>query len=80
MGIGMVVVGVALLGVIATVVGLLQREERIFRDGTLREIAQERRRLWEEQQRLEALVAELEACRRCPLRPGAERTPQQRRG
>jgi hypothetical protein len=69
MSIGLIVVGVALLVVVAVVIGLAQREERIARDRTWREIAHERRELWEERRRLEALVAELAMCRGCPLRP-----------
>jgi hypothetical protein len=79
MSIGLVVVGVALLGVIATVIGLAQREERIARDRTWREIAHERRLLWEERQRLEALVAEMALCRECPLRPPETKQRQQQR-
>jgi hypothetical protein len=79
MSIGLVVVGVALLGVIATVIGLAQREERIARDRTWREIAHERRLLWEERQQLEALVAEMALCRGCPLR-AAETKQRQRHG
>jgi hypothetical protein len=79
MSIGLVVVGVALLGVVATVIGLAQREERIARDRTWREIAHERRLLWEERQRLEALVAEMALCRGCPLRP-PEAKQHQRHG
>jgi hypothetical protein len=60
MDVELIVVGVALLGIIATAIGLAQRGEQVSRDRAWREIARERRRLWEERRQLEELRAEWE--------------------
>ena len=63
-----IVVGLALLAVLAVTIGRVTRDGYGGTDRAWRAIAAERRRNWEERQRLQRQQTELRRCRYCPFR------------
>jgi hypothetical protein len=75
MDVGVVVVGLAVLLLLAVAVGLRKQDEGLARERAWREIAEERRRNWEERRHLEDLRTDLELCRDCPYRAHPDGRP-----
>jgi hypothetical protein len=75
MDVGVVLIGLAVLALLAGAVGLSSRDESVGRDRAWRDIATERRRNWEERQRLRCLLETLDRCHDCPYRPRPDNAP-----
>ncbi|WP_214402898.1 hypothetical protein [Pseudonocardia lacus] len=71
----MILIGVVLLALLAGAIGLRSRDESVHRDRAWREIATERRRIWEERQRLEDLLESVDLCEECAHRHRASHNP-----
>ena len=65
---GVIVIGLALLTVLAVTIGRITRDGYGGTERAWRAIAAERRRIWEEHQRIRQLHDELDRCRDCPFR------------
>jgi hypothetical protein len=72
MDVGVVLVGLAVLGLLAGMIGLGGLEAARGRDLAWRRIAGERRRIREERQRLQVMQETIERCRDCPYRGAAD--------
>ncbi len=68
MNIAVIVGGLALLVLLALVIGLMNADERGARNRAWRGIARERRHNWEERRRNRELRESLDCCRDCPFR------------
>jgi hypothetical protein len=68
MDVGVIVVGLAVLAVLAATIGRITRDGYGGTERAWRAIAAERRRNWEERQRLLQLRNEVRACWYCPFR------------
>lgn len=75
MDVGVVLIGLLVMALLAGAVGLSSRDESVGRDRAWRDIATERRRNWEERQRLHGLLETLDRCQDCPYRPRADDDP-----
>lgn len=66
-------IGLAVLVGLAVIIGLAQSADRGARNRAWRGIAAERRRCWEERQRLQQLTETIQRCRNCPFRRRTDR-------